>query len=421
MTGVEIIATGNELLQGTVENTTTHYIVKQVMDMGYEIRKLSMVRDELDEIKGALCEALNWADLIFITGGLGPTPDDLTREALAEAIQQPLEFRGELWEGIQAYFRAREMPTPPANINQAYLPYGARSVPNSLGTAPGIIVTHNHQLVVALPGPPDELRQMFSNEIKPFLNKHYPANFLSKVRIFKICGLGESTILERLHKILDETKNPDVKFGYLPRDGEVHLILRVTGESKAGAEALLAVLDERIRLALGADLYGTDEETLPGKVGELLHRKNLTLGTAESCTGGLLLSYLTNVPGSSSYLKGGIVAYNNETKVKMLGVQPQTLCLYGAVSPETAKEMAQGARQMLGTDFSLATTGFAGPSGGRQPDTPVGTVYIALATPRNVTARKLCYPGFGRLTIKSLAAKAALDLLRRYLCEKITL
>ncbi len=410
MTKVEIIATGSELLKGAVENTTTPFLVSQVMSWGYEIIRLNTVRDNLEEIKGAICDALTRAELIIVTGGLGPTPDDVTRDAIAESIQMPLEFRSELWEEIQSFFKKRGRETPPSNINQAYLPYGALTVPNALGTAAGIIVTHNSKIIVALPGPPEELRQMFLNEVKPFLLRNFPPQITYLTRCFKVCGIGETVVLQRLKDVLAEARNTSAKFNYLPRGGEVHIVLQVAADEPQ----VFSDLEAKIRLALGEDLYGIDEETLPGKVGELLRSINFTLGVAESCTGGLILNYLTNIPGSSDYLRGGIVAYHNEIKERQLGVKPETLAVFSEVSSNTAMEMAAGVRRALGADIGLATTGFAGPAGGL-PDAPVGTVYVGLSTPQETLFSKLFYPGFGRITIKSMAAKAALDLLRRYL------
>ncbi|MGB9792380.1 MAG: competence/damage-inducible protein A [Thermacetogeniaceae bacterium] len=410
MKRVEIIATGNELLTGQVENTTTPFLVNQLQTCGYEIIRTSTVRDNLEEIKSAICEALGRADLIVVTGGLGPTPDDVTREAIAESIQMPLEFRSELWEEIQAYFKRRGKETPPSNINQAYIPYGAIALPNPLGTAPGIVVNFNSKIILALPGPPEELRQMFLKEVKPFLFHNVPHTRLYLKRCFKVCGIGETVVLERLKRILDKARNTSAKFSFLPRAGEVYISLQVSADEPV----LFEELEKEIQQALGEDLFGIDEETLPGKVAELMRSSGLTLGVAESCTGGLIMNYLTDVPGSSEYLRGGIVAYQNEVKLKHLGVKPETLEKFTEVSPNTAMEMAEGIRRLFNSDIGLATTGFAGPTGGL-PDAPIGTVYVALSTSQESFYSKLFYPGLGRVTVKTLAAKAALDLLRRYI------
>lgn len=417
MAKVEIIATGDELVKGEIENTTTPFLLNQLLELGYEIGRLVTIGDDQEEIKRTIREALTRAEIIIVTGGLGPTPDDLTREALAEAVNQPLEFRPELWEAIQLFFRARGRETPPANIKQAYLPYQARAVSNHLGTAAGIIVTQGIQTIIALPGPPGELKQMFLSEIRPYLEGRYPVVPFQKKCTFKVFGLGESAILERLKEFLKEIKDTPVKIGFLPRLGEVHVILQATG-TRNGVESVFLQLVEKIKSLLEPDLYGIDDTTLPGKVGELLRSQNVTLGVAESCTGGLIGNYLTDIAGSSDYFCGGIIAYHNEIKENILGVKAKTLAEAGAVSPETAKEMALGARRVLGTDLGLATTGVAGPSGGL-PETPVGTVYVGLATPSGVFAKKLFYPGVGRITVKKLAAKGALDFLRRFLIKPV--
>lgn len=412
MKKVEIIATGSELLTGEVENTTTPFLINQMQALGYEVIRTNTVRDNLEEIKNAICEALTRADLIVITGGLGPTPDDVTREAIAESIQMPLEFRSELWEEIQVFFRRLGKEAPPSNINQAYIPYGALALPNHLGTAPGILLNFNSKIIMALPGPPEELRQMFLKEVKPFLSHNNPYTPYLK-RCFKVCGIGETTVLERLRDILEKARSTSARFRFLPRLGEVHIHLQVSTDEPE----LFAELEREIYQALGEDLFGIDEETLPGKVAELMRCAGFTLGVAESCTGGLIMSYLTDIPGSSDFLLGGIVAYQNEIKIKQLGVKPETLEEFSEVSPNTAMEMAEGIRKLLNSDIGLATTGFAGPTGGL-PGAPIGTVYIGFSTSQECFYSKVFYPGLGRVTVKAMAAKAALDLLRRYLTRK---
>ncbi|AFV11378.1 competence-damage inducible protein CinA [Thermacetogenium phaeum DSM 12270] len=409
---VEIIATGDELLIGEKDNTTTPFLVRQVALLGYEVRRTLTVSDNLNDIAGAVREALHRADLIFVTGGLGPTPDDVTREAVAEAIKRPLEFRSDIWEEIQAGLLRRSNSVPPSNMKQAYLPCGAEPLSNCLGTAPGFIIPITNKTIVVLPGPPGEAREMFLREVKQYLSRRYPPVSGRRVCVFKTCGPGEAVLLERLKEVLAEAKKMDVGISFLPQGGEVHLVLKWNDSLKrAGA---VEQLKERLMKVLGEDLYGLDEDTLPGKVGELLSQNSLTVGVAESCTGGLVANYLTDVPGSSRYVRGGVVAYTEEVKMRVLGVQESTLNRYGAVSLQTAKEMAEGVRRLTGASIGLATTGFAGPEGGT-PDDPVGTVYLGLATRDDVVAQRIFFPGLGRITVKSIAAKRALDLLRRYL------
>ena len=415
ITRVEIIATGSELLHDKIKNTTTPFLISQLTELGYEIKRINTVDDGIEEITGAVVEALRRADLIFITGGLGATPDDVTREAVAEALNMPMEFRSDLWEEIQHYFKKRGLTATSINMKQAYLPCGAHSLRNSLGTAPGILIPYDEGLtIVVLPGPPGEAREMFLHEVKPYLIKHYPPPVYHTVYTFKICGCGETIVCERLKDVIAEARELDIKCGFLSGPDEVQLILELS-DQKSEKNDLLKELGEQIETLLGRDLYGVNEETLMGKVGELLAEKGFTVGVAESCTGGLITSYLTDVPGSSRYVRGGVVAYSSEVKEKVLGVSPNTLEEYGAVSPETAKEMAGGVRQLMNASFGLATTGLAGPEGG-EPENPVGTVYLGLSTPEGEElAQKIYYPGVGRSTLKTIAAKRALDFLRRYL------
>jgi nicotinamide-nucleotide amidase len=413
----EIIAIGDELLSGDVENTTTPFIIDQIRSLGYELIRATTVGDETDRIARAVQGALGAAEIVILTGGLGPTPDDITREALAKAIDSPLEFKPELWQEIQRLFEQRGKSTPPANINQAYLPYHAQAVPNSVGTACGIIVEHHEAAIILLPGPPHELRRMWLDSVQPYLERRYPANSLDRQqsRVLKIYGLGESEVMERLRRLLDATRETGVGFGFYPRAGEVHITMKAAG---AGHEtgALLDHLSVSLQNLLGTDLYGMGEDTLPAITGALLKERHQTVATAESCTGGLVAHYLTGVPGSSDYFRGGIVAYHSEIKEKLLGVSRETIDNFGVVSEQTAMAMAAGARTALGADFGIATTGIAGPAGGT-PELPVGTIYAGLATPDGQSASKIFMPRMSRGLVKTMASKKAIDLLRRYLID----
>ena len=411
----EIIAIGDELLRGDVENTTAPFILDQVRELGYELIRITTVGDEIDRIAKVIQDALNAADLIFLTGGLGPTPDDVTREALAKATNQPLEFRTELWEEIKTLFSQRGKKTPPANINQAYLPYHAQAIPNSLGTACGIILEHHATAIIVLPGPPHELRRMFLDSVRLYLEQRFPPDDLNRQQsqIFKIYGIGESEVMERLRSLVDAAREMGVRFGFYPRVGEVHIVLKATG-SEHDTRALLEHLAESLKNLLGNDLYGTGEDTLAVRTGAVLKAHHYTVATAESCTGGLIAHYLTGVPGSSDFFRGGIVAYNVEIKERILGVRAETIDKAGVVSEQTVMEMASGVRSALGADFGIATTGIAGPSGGTS-QAPVGTVYIGLATPEDVFVQKLLLPRMSRELVKAMASKKAIDQLRRHL------
>ena len=346
------------------------------------------------------------------------TTDDVTRDALSKAIDLPLEFRPELWQDIQTLFEQRGKSTPPANIRQAYLPYHAQAVPNSLGTACGIIVKHHEAVIIILPGPPHELNRMWLDSVRPYLERHYPTSSqdMQQCRIFKICGLGESEVMEKLHYLVETTRDTGVSFGFYPRDSEVHVVIKATGGSYE-TQALLDHLSGTMKNLLGTDLYGAEEETLSARTGTLLKNHQHTVAAAESCTGGLIAHYLTDVPGSSDYFRGGVVAYNSDIKEKMLGVSREIIESFGVVSEQTAMAMATGVRSFLKADFGVATTGIAGPAGG-SPEIPVGTVYIGLATPEGQLASKIFLPRMGRGSIKTIASKQAIDLLRRNLINR---
>lgn len=412
---VEIIATGSELLYDGLRNTTTPFLISQLTELGYEIKKISTVDDRIEEIKGAVQEALRRADLIFVTGGLGSTPDDVTREAVAEAVGIPLEFRSDLWEEIQRYFSERHTTITSVNIKQAYLPCGAQALHNVLGTAPGILMlSDDERMLVVLPGPPGEAREMFLDGVRPFLQKHYPAPVSCRCA-FNICGCGETVVYDRLQHVIKEAQTAGIKYSFLPGAGELKLILSLSDPDDE-KEELFRELSQQIKELLGPDLYGVNEESLTGKVGELLMEKVSTIGVAESCTGGLVTSCLTDVPGSSHYISGGVIAYSCEIKEKVLGVSSKTLEECGAVSAQTAKKMASGVRRLMNTTYGLATTGFAGPDGGTT-ENPVGAVYLGLATAEKELAQRVYFPGVGRTTLKKLAAKSAIDFLRRYLLD----
>lgn len=418
MQKAEIIAIGDELLRGDVENTTTPFIIDQIRELGYDLIRTTTIGDEIGPITGVIQSALVNAKIVILTGGLGPTSDDITRDALAKALGRPLELRPELWQEIQKLFEQRGMLTPSGNIRQAYLPCGAQAIPNSLGTACGIIALHNQSVVIALPGPPHELRRMWLDSVRPDLWRRYPvcALEMQQNRVFKIYGIGESAVMEKLRRLLDVTRDEGVRFGFYPRDGEVHIVIKAIGREEA-TRVLLDRLSGDLKNVLGTDLYGTGEDTLPAKTGALLKLHNHTVATGESCTGGLIAHYLTGVSGSSDYYRGGIVAYNSDVKEKLLGVSRGIIDNCGVVSEQTVMDMASGVCLLLNADFGIATTGIAGPAGGT-PEIPVGTVYIGLATPGGRSSVKIFLPRMSRSLVKTMASKRAIDMLRRYLINQ---
>lgn len=405
-----LISTGTELLQGTTPDTNSVFLAEHLQALGIKVVGKSTVGDEKEQIKQAFSAGLASADLVISTGGLGPTFDDLTKQVACEVMGCKLELRLEEAERIRAYFAHRQRAMPDINMRQAMFPAEGVVLVNRAGTAPGIYLAKNGKLLVLLPGPPREMHLMFEQEVVPLLKRDL-GNELPSIfkRTIKTIGLGESQVEERLESLMQSS--PANAAALLAVDGEVHI--RLTREEAAGAEHSpeLDRLAESMIERLGRNVYGCDDDTLISVVASLLRKKGRTLSTAESCTGGLLGKMITDMPGSSDYYWGGAVTYSNQAKEVLLGVSPDTLQAFGAVSQETAREMAEGMRRKSQSDYALAITGVAGPGGG-SPGKPVGLVYIALAHPEGCVIRELRF-GLGRDYIRILSAKSALDLLRR--------
>ncbi|HBT47933.1 MAG TPA: competence/damage-inducible protein A [Peptococcaceae bacterium] len=406
----EAIFTGTELLLGQVVNTNAAFLGEQLAAAGINLFRQVMVGDNLERIKQAILEAKERADLVIIGGGMGPTEDDLTREALASALGLPLEEDPEAREHILGFFAARNRPMPRQNLKQALFPRGARPLPNPLGTAPGIFLSHQGKLYACLPGPPAEFQPMLTQELLPLLNSYRRQQEVIFSRVLKVTGMGESAVEERVRDLLAGT-NPTL--APLAKTGEVHLRLTARAPDTAAALAVIEPVDREIRRRLQDYVYGADEETLEEVIGRLLAAMGWTLATAESCTGGLLAHRITNVPGSSAYFRQGLVAYANEAKIRLLGVPPEVLDRQGAVSDEVAAAMAAGVRRLSGTEVGVGITGIAGP-GGSTPSKPVGLVYIAVDLQGDIQVRRELFQG-GRQEVKGRATNSALDLLWRRL------
>jgi nicotinamide-nucleotide amidase len=393
---LELITTGSELLLGFALNTHVNYIAQTLAGIGLRLDRQSTVADNPAEIRAAISESLARSTVVLVTGGLGPTADDFTREVVAELLGRPLVRDEAIAGAIRERFRKRGIPMPDSVLKQALVPAGAQVLPNPNGTAPGLAIEHEAKLIVLLPGPPRELKPMFEQYVLPVLEKHYAPRDREVCRVFKVVGLAESLVEERVGEL------PGVELGFCAKMGEVEV--RILGRDLAEAE-------RKIRAALGDHIFGMGDDRLE----EIVVRRlaGQTLATAESCTGGLIANRITNVSGASNVFLTGYVAYSNESKVKLLGVREETIAQHGAVSEEVCREMAEGCRQRAGTDFALATTGIAGPTGGT-PEKPVGLVYIGLATPTRTDVKRHVLL-FDRETFKFFASQNALDLLRREL------
>ena len=406
----EAIFTGTELLLGQIINTNAALLSQELAKAGISIFRQVVVGDNLERIKEAIQEAGKRADLIITCGGLGPTEDDLTREALAEALELPLEENPSAKEHIIRFFTLRGRPMPPQNLKQALFPRGARLLDNPLGTAPGIFLEHNNKLYACLPGPPSEFGTMLKEKLLPLLQQYGAGKEIIFFRVLKISGLGESAVEEKIRDLL-QGMNPTI--GILAKPGEIHLRITARARDTRTALELIRPLEEKISERLKSYIFGTDGDTLEGVVGNLLTLKGLTLAVAESCTGGLLAHRLTNIPGSSAYFHQGIVAYDNKVKVKILGVSAEILASKGAVSEEVALAMARGVRDLAGTDIGIGITGIAGPGGGT-PAKPVGLVYLAIDYHGNTQVKRELFQG-PREEIKWRATQSALDMLWRHL------
>jgi nicotinamide-nucleotide amidase len=397
---IELITTGSELLLGFTLNTHVNYIGRQLGDIGLRLDRHTTVGDQRAAMRAAVAEALDRSDAVIITGGLGPTSDDLTRDIVAELLGRPLVRDEAIAAAITERFRKRGMRLPDSVLVQALVPTGAQVLPNPNGTAPGLALDHAGKLIVLLPGPPRELKPMFEQYVLPVLKKNFAPADRPICRVFKVVGLAESLVEEKVAPALADL--PDIELGYCARTGEVEV--RIITKSIEPAES-------RIRAALGDAIFGTGDDRLEDVVIKMLTAAGKTIATAESCTGGLIANRLTNVSGSSAVFINGFVTYSNESKVRLLGVREETLAKHGAVSEEVCREMVEGARRHA--DFALATTGIAGPTGGT-PEKPVGLVYIGLATPTRIEVKRHMLL-FDRETFKFFASQFALDMVRREL------
>jgi len=416
---IELINTGSELLLGKVLNTHQQWICRQLADAGYEVSRQVCVSDDGPAIQAAAREALGRADLVITTGGLGPTSDDLTRELLAQLLGRKLVYHPEIMERIERYFAARKRTAPSSCRVEAMAPEGAVILPNQFGTASGLAIEVNpnpfrasgKSWLILLPGPPRELRPMFTDSVLPLIRRELPLSGPFVCRTLRTAGLGESLVEQKVAPLLASLLREGMEIGYCARVGEVDVRLVARGKD---AERRVADGEKIVREALGETLiFGVDWDSLESVVVRLLTERGQTLALAESCTGGFLANRITNVPGASAVLKAGLVTYSNESKQQLLGVRAETLAKHGAVSEETAREMAEGARQRLGTDFAIALTGIAGPGGGTETK-PVGTVFMAVAEAGKTTSRTH-FNNFDRETFKFISSQQAMSLLRERL------
>lgn len=408
----EIISVGTELLLGDIVDTNAQALGKAFARHGIGHRHRQTVGDNLDRLADALRLALSRCDLVVTIGGLGPTEDDLTRDGIALALEDELVMDQEIGDRLQAAFRARNLPWLDSQLRQAMRPSCGEAIANPNGTAPGLVCRKNGKTVVAMPGPRNEFLPMLDGPVAGILAELGGGSLILS-RTLRASGIGESMLEERLRPLM-KSENPTL--APYAKTGEVHLRLTVQAGSSEAAKAMLDEAEAQVRSELGSLIYGVGDETLALAVIRELTERGKTLAVAESCTGGGLGAFLTSVPGSSSAFLGGVISYANEAKTALLGVSPATLSEHGAVSEQCACEMAEGARQRLGSDFALSITGVAGPDGGTS-EKPVGLVYIGLASAAGVKAVKNQFVG-GREAVRERSRMAALTLLRRELAAR---
>jgi len=407
----EIVSIGSEILSGRTIDTNSAYLGRILMECGISVLRKTAVVDSLEEIVDVLREALSRSDVVITVGGLGPTSDDLTREAICQALGIPLVFKEELAEKIREFFRKRGVRMAEINLKQAYLPEGAIAIENKVGTAPGFILEKDEKIIIALPGPPSELVPMVEEKVKPYLREKNPGEVIIH-RTLKVVGRPESYVEEALQDLMAPQGHPSL--APFAKTGEVHLVITAKGDEET-AKKMVDEYERKVRERLGEDIYGVDEEELEEVVGRMLRERGLTLAVAESCTGGLLGYRITKISGSSDYFLGGVISYANEVKRDVLGVNEEDLRRYGAVSEQVARQMAEGARRVIKADLGVGITGIAGPTGGT-PEKPVGLVYIALATPEETICQRNIFPG-DREMVRWRSSQTALDMVRRWLIK----
>ncbi len=408
MVRVRLLTIGDELVGGYTLDRNGTWLARTLSESGCTVISIQSVGDDPEEITAALTGGAD-ADAVICTGGLGPTSDDRTRLAAARFFGKELEFSETLWRTIQERFRSRGREPSETNRSQAWIFAGALPLPNSRGTAPGILMRQGSTSYFFLPGVPAEMRQMTLSEVLPRLSNAY-ALIQPCVVTFKTFGLPESSLYEKLRAF--EENSPSVQFAYLPHREGIDLRLTLSQDAPA---AEMERIETSLRRILGPILYGKNDDTLPDRVAALLSRAGLTLASAESCTGGLVSHLLTNIAGSSAWFERGFVVYSNQAKVEQLGVDPEILQNHGAVSSETAAALAKGARTRAGSDIGIATTGIAGPSGWTL-EKPVGLVFIGYTDAKKTVVEEHRFIG-DRLANKTRSALSAIDLVRRKLEE----
>ncbi|MFK5857003.1 MAG: competence/damage-inducible protein A [Bacteroidota bacterium] len=411
----EIISIGDELLIGQVVNTNASWMAVELNKNGIKVVRITCISDSGDDIKDAIKNAEKNADIILLTGGLGPTKDDITKHVLADYYDSKMIFHKPTYEQVKTIFALRKFKVTQVNKKQAEIPEKCTPLFNQHGTAPGMWFEKDNKVLVSLPGVPFEMKTLISNEVIPRLQVKFNLKYIFHKTIMT-AGLGESALAERIKSLEDNLPN-NIKLAYLPQPGIVRLRLSASGNIKSELENEVKSYCRKINAIIPEIIFGYDDISLEEVIGKQLNTMDSTISTAESCTGGYIAHLITSIAGSSDYFKGSIVSYANDVKENQLGVDTNILENTGALSQEVIEQMAIGGQKQLKTDYCLATSGIAGPDGGTD-DKPVGTVWIALATPSGVMS-KLFHFGEHRGRNIRRSSLAALDMLRRELNNSI--
>lgn len=409
---VELISVGTEILLGNIVNTNAAYLSEKCAELGLSCYYQDVVGDNEERLQETIRTALSRADILLISGGLGPTQDDLTKEAVAGVMGKPLYLHEESKASIQRFFEKRGLEITDNNWKQAMMPEGCIVVDNPNGTAPGVIIAENGKHVILMPGPPNEMIPMFENSIIPYLNELQSGVIYSQT--VKICGVGESKAETMVKDLIEGQTNPTI--ATYAKTGEVHLRVTAGAEDEKAAKKLVKPVVKELKSRFGSHVYTTDNDvTLEKAVVDLLFANKLTITTVESCTGGLLAARLINVPGVSEVFKAGYITYSNKAKRRLLGVKKNLLEKRGAVSKEVAREMAKGAALISKSDVTVSITGIAGPDGGTD-EKPVGLVFIGCSVCGKITVKEYQFSG-DRAKVRENTVSAALALMRECILQ----
>lgn len=410
----EIISIGDELLIGQVVNTNASWLGIEFNLAGISIYQITAVSDDRNHILTALAEAGHRAEIILITGGLGPTKDDITKQVLCEYFNTRLVFNDDVYQNIERLFGARGVKIGELNRKQAEVPESCIPIPNLNGTAPGMWFEKEGKIYISMPGVPYEMKMMVTGSVIPWLQKRFKTGAIVHKTVMTM-GIPESVLANKIANWEDQLPN-NIKLAYLPQPGAVRLRLTAKGDDKILIEKQVNIEIEKLKEILPDEISAFDDEPIFETIGKLLREKNKTLSTAESCTGGYIAHLITSVAGSSDYFKGSVIAYSNEIKINLLGVNPSSIEKFGAVSEQVVTEMAASARRILATDYAIAVSGIAGPGGGTL-EKPVGTTWIAIASAEKTVTRRLQLGDHRERNIIRTAF-AALDMLRKTLTSE---